>query len=94
MAISLVECITALNEGESPAIVMVGFEDALIGLTIDLSRVIYDVDVVADILMENEGMTEDEAAVYIKETLIPELESIKDGNPPILADFVDTTYNP
>ena len=52
---------------ELPAILMDGFDDAIIGTIMmnDELRVIYSYDKMIDVLMVRDGMTEDEASEFI-----------------------------
>lgn len=59
------------------------FEDAFVGLSED-NRAIYEYDRMINCLMDNEGITEEEAVDWVECNTIPSLEYLGPGAPIIM----------
>lgn len=64
-----------------------GYDDALIGVTVD-GRAVYDYGRMVEWLMENDGMTEEEAEEWIEYNTIGSLPNAGDHGPIIMHTLI------
>ena len=68
---------------DTPVVVMDGYDDAVIGITLD-NRLIYSLDKIRQILMDVDGMTQEDAEDYISYNIVGSINP-NDDRYPILA---------
>lgn len=66
-----------------PVVVMDGYDDAVIGITLD-NRLIYSLDKIRQMLMDVDGMTQEDAEDYISYNIVGSINP-NDDRYPILA---------
>lgn len=68
---------------DAPVVVMDGYDDAVIGITLD-NRLIYSLDKIRQMLMSVDGMTQEDAEDYISYNIVGSIDP-NDDSFPILA---------
>lgn len=74
--------------GAEGSIMLDGYEDAAVGVTID-GQVVYDYDKMVRILQERDGMTEDEAIEWISYNTIRSLDYVPEEGRPVIINLMN-----